>query len=230
MHRLILTFLLIPALWSCEDPVKFEVPQPPGRNDLNQIPKGLRGTYFSTSDSTYIIINQLNMVNWTDRMVKTLVDSIDMEIDSSRIVKQTPEATHVKGDNYNLSFKFFPVDSVLVNYSYWDTLFEISSENVLRRFKGDYFLNYKKGQNNWKVRRLTLDKGGLYFSRVRLPEDIEKLKEITRLQEIKSDSGRVVGYKLNPTRKEFKRLMKRSFSETKTYRKVGHMPHNTSYE
>ena len=61
---------------------------------------------------------------------------------------------------------------------------------------------------------------GLSFSKVRIPEDITVLKEITELEEIKSDSGKVIGYKLKPTRRELKQLMKHSFTETKTYKKV----------
>ncbi len=205
---------------ACEERVKFEEPQPSDRNDLNQIPRKLRGSYISNSDSTFLTISEDRIVEWMDLETRTLIDSLDMEIDSTMMTEVTPDSVQVIDGAFNLSFKFLPSDSVIVYYSYRDTVFEISNEQVLRRFKGHYFLNYRRTEDNWIVRRLTLDKGELSFSKVRVPEDFNELKEITEVKEIKSDSGKVVGYKLNPTRKELKQLMKHSFSETKTYQRL----------
>ena len=81
-------------------------------------------------------------------------------------------------------------------------------------------MNYRRTDNDWRVRRLTLDKDDLSFSRVRIPKDITQLKEITEVEEIKADSGKMISYKLNPTRKELKRLMNHSFYDTKKYKKL----------
>lgn len=219
MNRTFALVLLILTIGSCEDSIKFEEPQPPNQSDLKRIPKQLRGFYQSTSDSTYLTINERAIIDWTEIQFRTLRDSLDIEIDSTKIVREATDYIEVIDGKYNLGFKLFG-DSVLVDYSYRDTLFEISDRHILRRFKGHYFLNYKRSETNWSVRRLTLNKKKLSFSKVRIPEDIETLKEITEVKEIKSDSGRVTGYKLNPSRKELKKLMKLSFSETKTYKKV----------
>lgn len=220
MNKLILSLLLGLTLLACEDSVKFEEPQPPEKKDLNQIPRRLRGTYFSTSDSIFLTINKTQIIEWVDIETRTLIDSLDIEIDSTKISEQTPDSIQISEGMYNLNFKFLSGDSVIVYYSYRDTLFEISHEHLLRRFKGHYFLNYRRTENDWRIRRLTLDKDELSFSRVRIPEDITQLNEITEVEEIKSDSGKVVGYKLKPTRKELKQLMKHSFSDTKKYKKV----------
>lgn len=219
MNKAITIFLLIVTLWSCEDPIKFEEPQPPNQNDLKRIPKKLRGSYLSTIDSTYLKIDERTIVDWTDIEFMTLVDSLEYEIDSTKIIREFANYIEVIDGNVNLNFRLFG-DSVLVRGSLRDTLFEISETHILRRFKGHYFLNYKRSDANWKVRRLTLSKKELSFSMVRKPEDIEILKEITEVKEIKSDSGKLTGYKLKPSRKELKRLMKLSFTETKTYKKL----------
>jgi hypothetical protein len=218
MNKLTLLILLVLTFLACEDRVKFEEPQPPDKNDLNQIPRKLRGTYFSTSDSTFLTITESQIIEWVDIVTKSLIDSL--ELDSTLIDEKTSDSIRIIDGKYNLSFKFISSDSVIVYYSYRDTIFEISNEHLLRRFKGYYFLNYKRTDNDWSVRSLTLDKNERTFSRVRIPEDITELKEITEVEEIKSDSGKVVGYKLNPTRRELKQLMKHSFSEGKTYTRM----------
>lgn len=220
MNKLTLSILLILTLLACEDRLKFEEPQPPGKNDLNQLPRKLQGTYFSNSDSTFLTITETQIIEWVDIVTNSIIDSLDIEIDSTLITEQTSDSVRIIDGKYNLAFKFFSADSVTVYYSYRDTIFNISNEHLLRRFKGHYFLNYRRTDNDWKVRRLTIDKNELTFSKVRIPDDISELREITEVQEIKSDSGKVVGYKVNPSRKELKQLVKHRFSETKSYLKT----------
>ncbi len=215
-----LLLLICLTFFACEDTVKFVKPQPAGSKDLGEIPKKLLGTYFSASDSMHLTITEHAMLKWMEIDGVMLIDSLDIELDSTKIVKQTPDFTQAIGDNYEIMLSFFSPDSVWIHYSFHDTLFAISDQQVLKKFKGNYFLNYEKGEDSWQVRRLTLEKGELLFSKVKLPEDIEKVKELTELQEVTSDSGKVVGYKLKPTRKELKKLMKSSFLETSSYRRV----------
>lgn len=220
VKRTFVLTLIILALNGCEGTyVKFEEPQPESQTNLKRIPKQLRGSYISTYDSTYLTIDDQAIVDWTDIKYKTLTDSLDLAIDSTKIEERTSDFINIIDGKYKLNLKRFG-DSVLVHYSYRDTLFKISDRHILRRFKGHYFLNYKKSDANWKVRRLTLNRKELSFSKVRIPEDIATLQQITEIQEVKSDSGKVIGYKLNPSKKELKKLMKHSFSETKTYRKM----------
>ena len=219
MDRTFSLMLIILILVSCEESIKFEEPQPSNHVNLTRIPKQLQGSYYSISDDTYLTINDQVIVDWTDSKYKTLIDSLTLEIDSTKIKEETDDFVNIVDGRYKLNLHLFG-DSVLVHYSYRDTLFEISDRHILRRFKGHYFLNYKKSETNWKVRRLTLNKKELSFSKVRIPADITTLQQVTGMQEIKSDSGKVVGYKLKPTRKELKKLMKHNFSETKTYRKA----------
>lgn len=205
---------------ACEDSLKFEEPQPSGKSNLTQIPRKLKGIYLSNTDSTFLTINEEQVIERMDIVTRTIIDSLDFDIDSTKIKELTPDSTQIVDGKYNLSFKFLSGDSVIVYYAYRDTLFKISDDHILRRFKGHYFLNYKRAENNWTVRRLTLAKDELSFSKVRLSGDMEELKKLTEIEEIKSDSGKVVGYKLNPSRKELKHIMKHSFSETKTYRRT----------
>jgi len=220
MNRTFALVLIILTISTCEGTyVKFEEPQPTSQNNLKQIPKRLRGVYYSSADNTYLSINDRMIIDWADIEYRTLIDSLDLEIDSTKINEQTPDFISTIDGKYNLDFQF-DGDSVVIHYTYKDTLFEMSDRHILRKFKGHYFLNYKRGENNWKVRRLTLNKRELSFNKVQIPEDITTLEQITEIREIKSDSGKVVGYKLNPSRKELKQLMKHTFSEIKTYSRM----------
>ncbi len=219
MNPLYILLVTLIILSSCiEDRIKFEEPQPSNQKDLKRIPKKLRGTYFSTSDSTYLAINDITIIDCMNAEFRTLKDSLDIEIDSTKIVNQSSNSIKVEYGKIALLLKTYG-DSIFVKYSYRDTLFEISERQILRRLKGHYFLNYMWSETNWRVRRLTFENDLLTFSKVRLPKDITSLQEITNVRTIESDSGKVIGYKLKPTRGEMKKLMKQSFSETKSYKK-----------
>lgn len=218
--KLTLFIFIIVLLTGCEDTIKFEEPQPANKANLKQIPKKLRGTYIEEADKLNLTIDSKAIVEWLDVSYKTTKDSLDFEIDSSKIVSQNNTKIQLNEGGLNLNLDFFSTDSIAVHYTYRDTIFSISDEHILRQFKGHYFLNYKRGEGNWKVRRLTLKNGNLSFAKVNLPDDITELKEITDLKEIEADSGKNMGYKLKPSKKELKQLMERSFTETKTYKKL----------
>lgn len=218
LNKAIIYLLLILAVSACENPIKFEEPQPVDQSDLKKIPKRLRGNYQSDSGDTFLSISDSKIIEWSKFAHRLLIDSLD--IDSELINEYSPETVQLIEGKYNLTIQLLPNDSVLVDYFYADTIFDIRSENLLRKFKGHYFLNYQRNDDTWRVRRLTLKKKELSFGSIRIADDIEKLKAITEIEEIKSDSGKVIGYQLNPTRKELKQLMKLQFREGKKYHKV----------
>jgi len=217
--KLILVALFF-SFQACEESIKFEVPQPPGADNLNSLPKSLWGTYFSNADSTFLTIDAQRIVEWIDLENRTVLDSLGMEIDSTLVTYSISDTIQLTEGMFDIRLKFLPMDSVIIFYSYRDTVFEISEKQILRKYRGYYFLNYERKEKNWNVRRLTLIKGELSFSKVRITKDISELRQITGVEELKTDSGTVVGYRLNPTRRELKELMKHSFSETATYQKL----------
>ena len=219
MNKILCLILIAVTLQSCGDLVKFEEPQPTGKNNLNDISKKLRGTYLSVSDSSFLTINKQTIVKWIEADIRTLIDSLDIEIDSSKISSKSDNLIEITDSEFKLTFEF-EGDSVFGHYSHYDTIFRISENHILRKFKGHYFLNYKRSEDNWNVRKITLNKGVLTFSEISVPEDIEKIQQITDVKEIKSDSGQVVGYKINPSRKELKKLLNQNFTESETYKKI----------
>ena len=207
-------------LGACEDRIRFEQPQPAGNADLQKFPGRLRGTYFSESDSTYLLVDQHQIVEWFNAEANVHRDSLALEIDSAKIGKVDHDAVQVSESNYTLTFKPLSKDSVIVSYSYRDTVFRLSEEHILRKLKGHYLLNYRLRDGNWRVRRLTSEKGELLFSKVTMPKDIEELQNITEVQEIQPDISGAAIYRIKPSKRELKQLMKHQFREGRRYRKI----------
>ena len=213
---IILAFL---ATEACDDSIEFEQPQPANQSNLNTIPKKLRGTYKSTDDSSYLIIDKQNIIDHYQVSFRSHMDSLDFELDSAELVKQSDSSLLYREDNAFLSMNIFG-DSVYGFISLTDTSFTLSESNIPRRYKGYYFLNFKRSASNWKVRMLSKERKQLKVSRFTIGDKLDELQEITDITEIKTDSGKVTGYKLNPSKKELKKLLKFSFKEEEIYEKV----------
>jgi hypothetical protein len=109
-------------------------------------------------------------------------------------------------------------DSILIHYHFEDTLFNISSGNILKRYKGYYLLNYGDS-TNWHVNKLYLHKGILTLSAIR-GDEINTLREIT---ETASDT---TNYHFKPTKTQFKKFLKsEGFKIAESYFRVKEYPH-----
>ena len=117
----------------------------------------------------------------------------------------------------------FNGDTVLLLYKFDKTIFSQSNDQILRYFKGRYFLNFKESDNFWTVKTLMFDKEGiLTIDRIYGgEEEIQKIKDITPVMEITDEDGNVVDYKVKPTKKEFKELIKSDlFKGGKRFKKI----------
>ena len=73
----------------------------------------------------------------------------------------------------------------------------MSKINILKKYKGYYFLNRKYGELNWEVEKLTIKKGQLTISEISNQFDLDQLREIT-------NTSIDTLYTFTPTKKEFK--------------------------
>jgi hypothetical protein len=105
-------------------------------------------------------------------------------------------------------------DSAFQHWTYCDTLLDISRGDILRKYKGHYFLNDQISAGSWRVTLLTKIDNGVTLGSVSKKEDIGHLRELTAT---KSDSVFI----FRPTRKEMRQYLKeKGFSENNTYVKV----------
>lgn len=202
-----LFFLLISA---CKEPlVVFEQPQPAHRKDLADFPKRLQGTYGNGQENSSLHITQRMIVLQTQH-----TDTLHInELDSKREQIQGDQLVHLH--NKALRYPIVRIgDSLFTNYRLVDTLFAISPEAVLRKWKGRYFLNTKIGVSGWNVEQLTLQKGILRFAAISSEEQLQLLEPLNQ-----QDS--VPYFTTNPSKKDFQNFLRAKGFETKfTYIKI----------
>jgi len=199
-------FIIFISLIACEPPVTFNEPQPTDTDNLSKFPNRLKGKYTSLSDNSTLSV--------TDKLIQRIYDydykfhpnqlDSNSRLASDSIVNLiTNEITLVKREG----------DSLLTHIFYIDTLFQMNYENVVRKFKGYYFLNTRYNKESWEVKKISLSRGQLIISSISAQLDLDNLKEIT---ETTFDS--VPPYKFTATKRQFKQFIKnKGFSEIETF-------------
>lgn len=185
--------------FSCEPhepPASFNEPQPTNFNNLSRFPKRLCGQYLSQEDHSIVSIGEKLIIKTNDFEFKFHPNQIDSNsgiLGDTLINYKTNEKNILKRDG----------DSLITHVSYIDTLFQIDSDNVVRKYKGYYFLNTRFGDSNWEVKKIHLTKNQLIIARISSKQDIELLKEIT------TPNDTFPPYNFSPTRRQFKEFIKK---------------------
>jgi hypothetical protein len=203
--KLISTLIIFISLFSCEPPITFNEPQPTDTDNLSKFPKRLQGQYLSLADNSILSISDKIIQRIYDYDYKVQLNQLDS---TSRLKGdtifdlKTNEKTTIKRDG----------DSLITHVHYIDTLFQMDYDNVVRKFKGYYFLNTRYDKTSWEVKKIQLAKGQLVISTISAELDIDNLKEITE-----TPTDTVPSYKFIATKKQFKEFIKKdgfSYSET----------------
>jgi len=204
--KLISTFIILTSLYACEPPVTFNEPQPTDTDNLSKFPKRLQGEYLKLADNSTLSIGDKLIQRTYDYDFKIHINELDSaeQLSGDTIINlKTNEKTLIKREG----------DSLITHIHYVDTLFQLDYDNVVRKFKGYYFLNKRYGKTSWEVKKIQLTKGQLILSSISTKLDIENLKEIT---ETATDT--VSTYKFSPSKKQFKKFIKNGgFSDSETF-------------
>lgn len=190
----IIPFLFILVLTGCGPIVTFEEPQPGSRRTLNSFPKRMHGNYLSQDGNTIVSIDGQLIIKTTDYDLKTHKDSV------TKYARLKGDTLFSDSTNYQM-VKIIGDSIVVEHVHYTDTIFSISDDNVLKKFKGYYFLNSRMDTARWIVQKLSLVKGILSIANIASSQDIEVLKELT---ENKSDT---TSYNFSLTRKQFRQFI-----------------------
>jgi hypothetical protein len=204
--KFITTIIILTSLVACAPPVTFNEPQPTNTDNLSEFPNRLQGHYLSSADSSALIIDA--------KTIQRIYD-FDYTIHSSQIDSNS----RISGDTIiNLTTNTREIvqrdgDSLVTHINYIDTLFQIDYDNVVRKFKGFYFLNKRLDKESWEVKKIELSKGQLIVSSISSKEDIENLKTITE-----STQDTVAPYNFAATKKQFKEFVKnKGFTDSEKF-------------
>ncbi len=204
--KLISTFIILTSLSACEPPVTFDEPQPTDTDNLSKFPNRLQAQYLSLADnSTLLISDKLiqRIYDYDYKVHPNQLDSTSRLVGDTVIDLKTNERTLIKHDG----------DSLVTHIHYIDTLFLMNYDNVVRKFKGYYFLNTRYDKESWEVKKIQLSKGQLVISSISTKLDLDNLKEITE-----TTQDTVPPYKFTATKKQFKKFVKADgFSDSETF-------------
>lgn len=209
MKKIILgCIILATSLISCEPAATFDQPQPADTKILTAFPEMIWGTYLSEDEASTLTITK-NMMSRT------------YEFDSKFNRDSLPNTYKLIGDTLidtvsGLKEKVLvKADTIIQHVHFIDTLFKLSSDNVLKEFRGYLFLNIRYSDKQWTVQKLSLKNGLLTVGSISQKEDINRLKAITQTT---SDTASKY-FKL--TRKQFNNFIKQhGFSEEETFTKI----------
>ncbi len=205
-YIVIICFMLV----ACVNDVKFESPQPEGMSDEVLMPESGWGIYRSISDSSYLFVSPEELVRFNYKSFTTPRTTLD-------------SAYHINGDttfydNENHLRIEVKGDTVFGSFHRSDTIFTISPQNVLRKYKGYYFLN-KQTANGWDVYMMTIRKNELSLVTSWRNEDLAALRKITHT----SDST----HHFKPTRKQIRQfIMQHGLPAGEKFRRISDSPGN----
>ncbi len=195
-------------LHACTPPVTFNKPQPAGVDSLLYFPKRIQGKYLSLDDNSLLTVSRNTITRLYDYDVKLHVNQLDslQKLSGDTLINtQTNEKLIVRVAD----------DTIFRHVNYTDTLFTINEFNVLKRFRGFYFINTLYGKGGWEVKKIHLYQGRLMVSSISSIREIELLESIT---ESKQDT---ISQSFSLTKKQFKTFVRSSgFSNSETFVKT----------
>ncbi len=132
------------------------------------------------------------------------------DLDSNlRLIGDT--ITNIKtGEKHRVEVKG---DSIYHSLTFIDTLFRLNYDNVLRKFRGHYFLNTRYEGESWEVKKLSPEGNRLIIGSIRSAEDIQTLQTISE-----TPADTIVPKKFNLSQKQFRKYLGREgFREQSIY-------------
>jgi hypothetical protein len=207
--KLICVFIILLSLFGCEPPVTFNEPQPIDTNNLTIFPKRLQGEYVSLLDNSTLLINGKLIQRIYDYDYKFHLDQLD-----STLMLSGDTIIEIKTNEKTLIKRFS--DTLINHVHYIDTIFQMNDDNVVKKFKGYYFLNTRYNATGWEVKKLQLEKGQLIISAISAISDIENLIEITE-----TTNDTVPPFKISATKRQFKMFIKNDgFADREVFLRV----------
>lgn len=195
-------------LISCEPAATFTEPQPAGTANESRFSNNIQGDYWSDETGELLHIGDQYISSQYNEIEKIHKDSLERYYqlmgDTLYNVKTgLKERVELRNDTIN------------IYRNYTDTLFSISDNELLKRWKGYYFLNTKHSDSAWEVQQLLLQRGKLTIG------EISSLADINALQELTATVGDSSSTTFSLNKNQFKKFVRKNgFRKRQTYSRV----------
>lgn len=204
-------------LFSCNDNnrVKFEKPQPASVRELKHFGKDIQGVYvkYSNPNKTMAIFPDYIATNLH---IQFRIGRFGLQLDSSAhfdINNDSALIAYFKQQNVDARITG---DTIVYSQSIVDTIFMITENHILKRYKRNYFLNYKFDDNYWRVKKIKVRGDTLYVGEI-YPNDSLLHYDYASL-DTNINEKHAKEYILSPSKREFKKLMRsKAFAITEKY-------------
>ncbi|MEN9444413.1 MAG: hypothetical protein RIS47_1303 [Bacteroidota bacterium] len=188
------------VFFACTPSVYFETPQPESKKDLKEFPSKIRGVYWQTNDSVLMKIDAqailLTKYILTEDTVNSLIRELGFVPQSDTVVKYSAWET------VSCTIK----DSIIfTTYARTDTLFSVERGDLLRKYKGHYFLNRFFGKNMWDISTLNLEQGLVQIAPLVTTDELVQMPEVS-IDSPLVDSTKI--YLIKPEAKDLKKMLK----------------------
>jgi hypothetical protein len=203
------SILAVIVLSACQPPATFIEPQPKDVAALSEFPQRIQGKYLNTEDSTFLQISANSMIriyDFNEKIHLNDLDSTEQIIGDSLYDLNTNTSQFIRVEG----------DSIVMHEHEIDTLFIISKLNVLKKYKGYYFINMYNQDENWEVKKLGFSHSKLILSSINTKQELKQLKAMT------ISTQDTMPYVFSLSRRQFKKFVRdEGFRDTEEYLKIG---------
>ena len=201
--KVLLALLLGLLVLSCDPPIVFDRAYPDGVAPLSEIPTPYRGIFLCQSDSTRVLIGAKAIVLEQTYTFKTSVAKVKEKEDCSLL----DTAIVLPSTNQCIPIRFINDTLVEGTWTESDTLFAISSENVVKAYKGNLVLSTKISKDQWGLSTLTIDEArDVTYRAINDRSEIQAVQAVTQTELIE-DNPEKPKYRIKPTPIEFDNLL-----------------------
>ena len=226
MKNLLKILIAIFILSGCDGDsniVRFKTSQPDGSKSLSFFSNKLKGVYVNCDNpNDEIVINDNQIINTITYKFKIHKDDLNFDSTNTIDIQNNDELINFfEKDGFNIQIVSDTIFAVAIDIGI-DTIFKLSNNNhILKKYKGSYFLNFKKDENNWAVKRIDIKKDYLFISQIPATDSLLKFDFVAKFEEVNDiENTTKTEYLITSNKKEFKKLIKsNSFEQTECYKK-----------
>ncbi len=214
MKRRVVIFVLLIFVLGCGPYIWFKVPQPEEGKNLKMFSESVIGKYQSAKDTLIIRIEKDQIIReYRENMIMSKVEFREEVGDTI-----SEDTSFAFADNWQITIKSYR-DSVKVFSKKDEELFKISETQILRQYKGYFFLNKKDTNDYWKVKILKLEGDTLEYDYILTEEDLKKIENITKVETYTDTTEESTVYYLKPSKRELRKILRKR-SQGEKYVKI----------